>query len=308
MEYFDNAKALRFNYSLEYTLYENNLGPFELKNVQDYLEQVKRFEIRFTLIHKVDKYSDLASSCYEWDIAQKYDYSTHGTIGTTLNPNRVACDNPDCITYLDNFMKNYLWIDFVVIILGIASLGTIVNYIRKRLEIVAQLTGEGHGFRSNWENLGISEKLKFFNFWVMIAVAGNLFQIFGGILSILERNTILSVHEIVIGFGCFFAWIGIVRFLNHTSHSYTIVNPMGRSAETIGLYITGVVPIFMGYAFCGICLFWQTGVYPNTPMSMIANFALVNGDSVYAFSDAGYQETAFIGQLYYYTFLVFFIW
>lgn len=159
-----------------------------------------------------------------------------------------------------------------------------------------------------WESLGITEKLKFFNFWVIFMVVGNLFQIFGGILSFLDQNSVLTVHEIVVGFGCFFAWIGIVRFLNHTSHSYTIVNTMGRSAETIGLYIVGVFPIFMGYAFLGMCLFWQTGIYYSTPMSMIANYAVVNGDSVYAFSSAGYQESAFIGQLYYYTFIVFFIW
>jgi hypothetical protein len=188
------------------------------------------------------------------------------------------------------------------------SLGTIVNYIRKRLEIVTQLAGEASNSRVAWESLGISQKLQFFNFWVIFSVLGNLFQIFGGILSIIDRNSVLSVHEIVIGFGCFFAWVGIVRFLGHTSHSYTIVNTLGRSAETIGLYIIGVVPIFMGYALCGICLFWQTGIYPNTPMSMIANFALVNGDSVYLFSSAGYEETAFLGQLYYYSFLVFFIW
>ena len=164
------------------------------------------------------------------------------------------------------------------------------------------------GVRAAWENLGISEKLKFFNFWIIFMVLGNLCQIFGSILSFIDQDSGLAVYEAVVGFGCFFAWIGIVRFLNHTSHSYTVVNTMGRSAETIGMYIVGIVPIFMGYALLGICLFWQTGVYYTTPMSMLANFAVVNGDSVYLFSSAGQQECSFIGQLYYYTFIVFFIW
>ena len=118
----------------------------------------------------------------------------------------------------------------------------------------------------------------------------------------------LNVHEIIVGFACFFAWVGIVRFLNHTSHSYTIINTLERASDILIPYIIGVVPIFMGYAFLGLCFFWQTGIYTNTPMSMLANYALVNGDSVYLFSYAGYQEDSFFGQLYYYTFLVFFIW
>ena len=131
---------------------------------------------------------------------------------------------------------------------------------------------------------------------------------FAGILTLINQSASLNVHEVVVGFSCFFAWVGIVRFLNHTSHAYTIINTLERSCKMIVLYIIGIVPIFMGYAFLAMCLFWETGIYYSTPMSMIANYALVNGDSVYLFSLAGYQENSFMGQLYYYTFIVFFIW
>ena len=164
------------------------------------------------------------------------------------------------------------------------------------------------GIAKAWEQLRISEKLQFFNFWVIIAILGNLFQIFGGILSIISRSTTLKIYETIVGFGCFFAWIGIIRFLDHRSHSYTIVDTVSRSAKTIFLYIIGVIPIFMGYAFLGMCSFWKTGIFPTTEMSLLANYAVVNGDSAYAFSFATYQENSFLGQMYYYTFVVFFIW
>ena len=164
------------------------------------------------------------------------------------------------------------------------------------------------GVAKAWEQLRISDKLQFFNFWIIIAILGNLFQIFGGILSIINRSTTLKVYEIIVGFGCFFAWIGTLRFLDHRSHSYTIVDTVSRSAKTIFLYIIGVLPIFMGYAFLGICSFWKTGIFPSTPMSLLANYAVVNGDSVYNFSLATFQENSFLGQAYYYTFVVFFIW
>ena len=174
--------------------------------------------------------------------------------------------------------------------------------------MLTTLQGGPRGYRSAWETLGLHEKLKFFNYWVILSVVGNLFQVFAGIITVVDENTIMNVHETIVGFGCFFAWIGVVRFINRTSHAYTIVNTVERSAGILLMYIIGVVPIFMGYALLALCLFWQTGIYYSTPMSMLANFALVNGDSVFAFSFAGYQETAFMGQLYYYTFIVAFIW
>ena len=308
VEYFDNSDAFNKGLEIEYSLYKNDLGPITDPNLQDYLRQAKKFEIQFTFIHKLDQYVSLASTCYEWEIVQKYDYSTHGAITVQLDPNRKTCGDANGKNYLVNIIKNYLWISICVIILAIASLVTVTRYIQKRLDLVMQLMDQSNNSRTAWESLGFTEKLKFFNFWVIFMVVGNLFQIFGAILSFLDQNTVLTIHEIVVGFGCFFAWIGIVRFLNHTSHSYTIVNTLTRSGETIGLYIIGVVPIFMGYAMLGLCLFWQTGIYYTVPMSMLANFAVVNGDSVYLFSDAGYTESAFIGQMYYYTFVVFFIW
>lgn len=96
VEYFDNSDAFDDGLVIEYDLYKNDLGPITSPFLQDYLEQAKRFEIRFTLIHKLDQYVNLASTCYEWDIVQKYDYSTHGAITVELDPNRRTCSNGNC--------------------------------------------------------------------------------------------------------------------------------------------------------------------------------------------------------------------
>jgi hypothetical protein len=158
-----------------------------------------------------------------------------------------------------------------------------------------------------WSTLDLRSKLKFFNYWVILSIFGNLFQIFGGVLTLFDNETYITNHQKIIGFGCFFAWVGIVRFIDHRSVAYSIVHTLERSIKIIAFYVFGVVPIFMGFAFLGICYFWETGIYYSTPMSLIANYALVNGDSVYAFSFAGYQQNKFFGQLYFYMFIVFFI-
>lgn len=63
----------------------------------------------------------------------------------------------------------------------------------------------------------------------------------------------------------------------------------------------------MAYVFFAICAFWETGIYPDTYMGMIAAYAVVNGDSVYAFGFAEYSQNSFFGQIFYFSFVVFFI-
>jgi hypothetical protein len=200
-----------------------------------------------------------------------------------------------------------LWLAFFVIGLACASLCTVVSHVKHRLDLIQELNGIT-SYRRAWESLGISQKLDFFNVWMIILMLGNFFQILGGLLTLIDQNSTLGVDEIIIGFGCFFAWIGVVKFFTHSSHSYTLINTLKITFPIIGPYIVGVIPIFMAYALLGLCVFWKTGIYYSVTMSILANFALLNGDSVFLFSFAGYQASNLIGQAYYFTFIVFFIW
>lgn len=42
-------------------------------------------------------------------------------------------------------------------------------------------------WEKNWEELGFFDKLKFFDFWFIVIVAGNFFQVFGAVVSLLEE-------------------------------------------------------------------------------------------------------------------------
>lgn len=186
------------------------------------------------------------------------------------------------------------------------SLWTVGRYFISQITWMAKLQGSGSA--SVWETLGIYEKFRFLDLWVLFTIIGNLFQMFGGILMLFEHVVVVNTLDAIIGLGCYFAWIGSLRFLNKTSQEATMTNTVNRSFGIIGPYIIGAVPIFMAYVFFAMCSFWETGLYPNTHMGMIAAFAVVNGDSVYAFGFAEYSQSAFIGMLFYFTFVVFFIW
>jgi hypothetical protein len=161
---------------------------------------------------------------------------------------------------------------------------------------------------STWTDMGVLQKLQFFDLWSVFSIIGNLCQLFGGFLSIYDGEVVQSTHEAIIGLGCFWSWILVLKYQNHRSQSFTIINTLKRSFWMIGPYLIGILPIFMAYVFFAICSFWETGVYPNTVMAMIASYAVVNGDSVYTFGLAQYTQNSFFGQLYYFTFVVFFIW
>lgn len=298
--HYEDVKDL--GYQFEYDITESDLGPFSHLNPKKYLDKVKRFEMKFTLNHHLNHHMDLSSNCYQWKITQLFDYSMHGVINTMLSTERSTCSGQ-----IISPNSQHMWIGAIVFILATASLITVWMYFMKRAKILATIRGGPQDFRNAWESLGLAEKLRFFNLWVVFTIIGNLCQIFGAILTILDQDVSLGAHEHLVGIGCFCAWVGSVRFLEHKSTSYTIINTLSRSFSTIGPYIIGVVPIFLAYVFLAMCLFWKTGIYPSSSSGMIAAFALVNGDSVYEFTSQLVIENSFLGQLYVYSFIVFFI-
>ena len=192
-----------------------------------------------------------------------------------------------------------------MLVLSISSLVTVCRYFTKRIFFISQLSQKN--FSLTWERLDIREKLRFFDIWIVFTVIGNLCQLIGAFLSVYDREVVQTTHEALIGLGCFWAWISVLKFLNPTSQSYTIINTLDRSFRVIGPYLIGIVPIFMAYVFFAICAFWETGIYPDVYMGMIAAYAVVNGDSVYAFGLAEYMQNSFFGQVFYFSFVVFFI-
>jgi hypothetical protein len=298
--HYDEAKDL--GYEIEYDITEDDLGPFSHLNPKKFLDKVKRFEMKFTLNHHLNHHMDLSSNCYKWTINQHFDYSMHGVVNAVLGTERGTCSGSIISPNSTN-----MWLGVIVFLLAAASLVTVWKYFLKRAKILATIRGGPQDFRAAWESLELTEKMKFFNLWIVFTIVGNICQIFGGILTILDQDVSLGSHEHLVGIGCFCAWVGAVRFLEHKSTSYTIINTVSRSFSTIGPYIVGIIPIFLGYVFLAMCLFWKTGIYPTTSSGMIAAFALVNGDSVYQFTSQLVLENSFLGQLYVYSFIVFFI-
>ena len=308
IKYYDNNKALNEGFSITYDLKVNELGPFDSADAERFLENVERFEIFFKFRHEHDRITNLHSKCFIWHIRQIFDFKFHGVVQAKLDVEKLDCFSEDSKKYVGNFFKYFLWIDVVVLGLALVSVGLVGRHIYKGLRLLSEISNNRrYTVWTLWKNITMSQKAKFFNFWTIIILLSNFLQIFGSMMSLINRTKTYNVYEALLGFSCFFTWIGLQRYLKLNSYTNTLVLITRASLKPIFLYITGVIPIFMGYSFLAMCCFWKLGIYNTSPMALLANYAVVYGDSLYSFSLSAYGISPILAQVYFYSYALFFI-
>lgn len=109
------------------------------------------------------------------------------------------------------------------------------------------------------------------------------------IVTLIRRESMMSA-DIWIGFGCFFAWCALPSFVHQTAQYSLITRTVTFTLPIIGRALVGIVPVFFGFSFLGLCLFWDSNRYKNLSTSMFTCFAAMNGDSLY---DIFYDITNF---------------
>lgn len=205
-----------------------------------------------------------------------------------------------------SYTHGYIWINLTVLLLALASLILTWKYISERLLIIAQLKGVDEN-QDVWAKLKFRDKMRFFNLWIIITIVGNLCQIIGVVTAFIDSDMLNTRHQIIVGFGCWCAWVNIVRYLENSNESYALVHALQRSLGNLLWYFIGIVPIYMGFVFLGMSIFWNSGYFQNTVASMATTYAFLNGDTVYNIFTALQQENYFFGLLYSFFFILFFI-
>ena len=165
-------------------------------------------------------------------------------------------------------------------------------------------------FKKSWEELSFFDKLKFFDFWFVFSILGNFIQINGSIIAILfllikDQLAIFSFHEAIIGFGCMFAWLLMLKYLEYNQNINLMTTTLSNSGSTLAIFLLGVLPFYLGYVFLGQCLFWKTDKFQDTNYSVITLFSLSFGDIV----NETFQNTKIggvLGELFLMTFMLLF--
>lgn len=104
-----------------------------------------------------------------------------------------------------------------------------------------------------------------------------------------------------------FAYLNIGRYFELDSNYSIFYLIIKNSLSKVGSFLLGVTPIFLGFVFFGMCIFWKSERFTSFTDVLIVLFSLAQGDSVFsAFKDL--SGTYFIiGQIYLYSFCILFI-
>jgi len=146
-----------------------------------------------------------------------------------------------------------------------------------------------------------------FNSWSIICLSGNILQVFGSSISLFDTDNIMTSTDILVGFGCMFAFLNLGRYIEYSQNYSIIYVTLRSSLPNVIRYLIGVTPIFLGYIFLGLCIFWKSERFTDTSNVMMILFSLAQGDSVYdCFKDlSGFHFL--IGKIYLYSFCITFI-
>lgn len=272
--------------------------------MKDFLEQVSSFYLAFSLYHELPEDSAFSATCFRWDLKQIYDYGEHGAITVTLIPTIQLCDKA-----LGRFVARYSWFNVLLLCCAIASFLLSLRSIRKRFLMLAEIRGMGDPSQGRhiWTSLNVTDRLKFVSLWTVGSLLSNILEIIACITFFCVSKVSLDMYYRVVGFGCFFAWVTTIKYLEWSPNSYAIINTLKRSFSTLWRYVLGILPIFMAFVFLAMTLFWKTGNYTDVSLSMITSFALLNGDTVYGFFSTNVDVNYLAGYLYMFIFLVLFI-
>jgi hypothetical protein len=107
------------------------------------------------------------------------------------------------------------------------------------------------GSDTKWDLLTFTDKLTFFNLWLILFVLGNIFQILSVLINIVyprfaENNMLLNA------FSCMFAWFSIGYFLDYKKKEYSIFYKIVKYSFSQFMFI-----FFLCFIFFFISIIWK---------------------------------------------------
>ena len=299
-----------------YNVSKDYLGPFDYKYnesaIKKYLDVIENFELEYRFKTYVPYYYKEYKECFIWTIKQNYDFIKKAHFEVSLYINNEQCEEKSSLTKLEQIIIANLWVHFIVIILSSISIVlSLYNFyevikINKYLKIIKK--EKNHKKRLDNKILKESEIIsKPLNKWDIWIIIGNICQIIGSILGLLENDNMNGSMDTLIGFGAMICYISLGKYLDYNTKYALLYQTLKRSIPNVIPFFIGIMPIFIGFTFLGLCLFWNSERFTNVTDVMKALFAIINGDSVYDIIVDITNKSNFFGQVYGYLFTILFI-
>ena len=95
------------------------------------------------------------------------------------------------------------------------------------------------------------KKKKKFNYWILIVIIGNIAQIFGSGLCLVNTDYIFFV-EAFVGIGCFFAYINLIKYIASYSNYSSFYHTLNKALPTALNFFFSISIIFCAFLMFGI--------------------------------------------------------
>ena len=293
-----NKKGFNSTNHTIYHLKKNDFGPFNnITEAKNFIKGISYFNVNYTIytIFPV-RYADHLE-CNKWDVIQHYSFKTRGIFLLTLKIDRQTCSlniNKIKRKKLEIFQLDNIWLHIIVIFLATLNLFFTFYSIYKKY------------FNYNLhKSKEIEIKTLLFDGWTFISLLGNSIQIFGSIMSIFDREIAYHTTELTLSLGCVFSYINLMKYFENFKNYSDIYLAMKRGLPSSINYLIGVLPLFIGYAFFGKCVFWKSDRFALISDSIAVLYSLMNGDSVYDIFVDLCDKSYFFGCIFCYSFCMF---
>ena len=317
---FSDINEIKDTFKMPIELYYNvspdYLGPFNKNYTHDeikhYLNYIEKFELEYRFKSYVKQYYKENQECFIWDIKQIYDFKKNAHFEVSLYINNEQCEDITNLSPIEEFIITYLWIHLIVIILSTISILISLYYLYEVIKInkykkVIQKEKEKK-MKIDTKILKESEIIsKPLNKWDICIIISNLCQLIGSILGLFENDNMNGSMDILIGFGVMLCYITLGKYLDYNTKYALLYQTLKHSIQNIIPFLIGILPIFIGFTFLGLCLFWNSERFTNVTDVMKALYAIVNGDSIYDIIVDITDKDNFFGQIYGYLFTILFI-
>lgn len=281
-------------------------------NIPQNFEWVTKVTLKFEMKTKNWKH-DLHKSqadCYTYNISASFNNDDYDG----LMQFRLDFDKSfkPCESTANTISNLKLAVEVFVIILSIVSLCLCVRSFLRHLKLCIQTTKFFKEFRH--EELTLSDKLNFVNFWIVMLILSDILVISGTIIKIVIDFAEVAAYDscgLLLGVAVLFSWIGILRYLGFFKGYNTLLVTLKVSFPQVIRFIICAAIIYFGFAFCGWVVFGP--YHPKFRDIIITSeclYSLVNGDDMFnTFKQMESSDKTlwFFSKVYLYVFISLFI-
>jgi len=125
-----------------------------------------------------------------------------------------------------------------------------------------------------------SDKAKLFRYWSIFNFFGNVVQIFAALFFLFRGNFGLHFSDYLSGFGCMFAYIGLVQYLDYSAKYSFILKTLSHAVPVLGRTLVGIIPIFIGAVLLSISLFSSSLRFHTASFAAMNLYSMIAGDEL----------------------------